>query len=260
MGSAHIQGDLWGSRGGEWAELQEGSFRPLYEAAFTASHVGKGTNLLDVGCGAGLAIAMAQARGAKTSGLDAAAGLTNIAKSRCPDADIRVGDIEELPFGDGRFDVTTGFNSFQYATDPVHALTEAKRVTNSKGYVVVAVWGAPEKCELAPYVAALGKLLPPPPPGASGPFAFSAPGALETFVSKVALKPEAASTVMTTMSFPNEATAIRGLLASGVAERAIRNSGEAATRESLIKVIEPFRKETGSYAFRNEWRFLVSRI
>ena len=30
------------------------------------------------------------------------------------------------------------------------------------------------------------------------------------------------------MKFADEATALRGLLASGVAERAIRNSGEAA--------------------------------
>jgi SAM-dependent methyltransferase len=178
--------------------------------------------LLDVGCGAGLALEMAQARGAKVSGLDAAAGLAGLAKSRCPSADIRVGEIEELPFADGIFDVTTGFNSFQYATDPVHALAEAKRVTRPNGYVVVAVWGTAEKCELAPYVAALGKLLPPPPPGAAGPFALSAPGALEALVSKAGLGPEAASMVMTVMSFPDEATAVRGLLASGVAERAIR--------------------------------------
>lgn len=260
MGSAQIQGDLWGSRAREWAELQEGSFRPLYEAAFTATHVGNGTLFLDVGCGAGLALATAQARGAKVSGLDAAAGLTELARSRCPGADIHVGDIEELPFKDSKFDVTTGFNSFQYATDPVHALKEAKRVTKPNGYVVIAVWGAPEKCELASYIAALGKLLPPPPPGASGPFAFSAPGALEAFVSKAALKPGSASTVTTTMSFRDEATAVRGLLASGVAERAIRNSGEAATREGLITAVQPFRKGDGSYAFRNEWRFLVSEV
>jgi hypothetical protein len=61
MGSAQIQGDLWGTRAGEWADLQEGSFRPLYEAGFSAAHVDTGTSLLDVGCGAGLALEMAQA-------------------------------------------------------------------------------------------------------------------------------------------------------------------------------------------------------
>ena len=251
MGSSQIQGELWSARAREWAELQEGSFRPLYEAAFTATHVGNGTALLDVGCGAGLALATAQTRGAEVSGLDAAAGLAELARSRRPGADILVGDIEELPFGDGNFDVTTGFNSFQYASDPVHALTEATRVTKPNGYVVAAVWGAPEKCDLAPYIAALGKLLPPPPPGASGPFEFSAPGALEAFVSKAALKPGAAGTVTTTMSFRDEATAVRGLLASGVAERAIRNSGEAAIREGVITAVQPFRKGDGSYVLRN---------
>src|SRR5258708_9259399 len=222
MGSAQIQGDLWGARAREWADLQEGSFRRLYEAAFSAAQVGTGTLLLDVGCGAGLALEMAQARGAKVSGLDAAAELAGLAKSRCPGADIRVGEIEELPFADGKFDCTTGLNSFQYATEPVHALAEAKRVTKANGYVVVAVWGTAEKCELAPYVVALGKLLPPPPPGAAGPFALSAPGALEALVSKAGLRPEAASIVLTIMSFPDEATAVACPLSFGCARRAHR--------------------------------------
>ena len=216
--------------------------------------------LLDVGCGAGLALQVAQARGAKISGIDAATGLAEIAKGRCPGADIRVGEIEELPFADNSFDVTTGFNSFQYATDPVHALAEAKRVTKPNGAVVVAVWGAADKCELAPYLAAVGKLLPPPPPGAPGPFALSAPGALEALAGKAGLKPEGVTSVATTMAFPDEATALRGLIAAGVVERAIRNSSEAAVRKGIAEAIRPSRKGDGSYAFKNEWRFLVSRV
>ena len=259
MGSAQIQGDLWGARAREWSELQEGSFRPLYDAAFNAAKVGKATLLLDVGCGAGLACQVAQSRGAKVSGLDAAAGLVEIARSRCPGADIRVGEIEELPFGDDSFDITTGFNSFQYAADPAHALAEAKRVTKPNGCVLVAVWGAADKCELAPYLGAVGKLLPPPPPGAPGPFALSAPGALEALVGKAGLKPEAVTSVLTTMAFPDEATALRGLLAAGPSERAIRHSGEEASRKGIGEAIRPSRKADGSYAFKNEWRFLISR-
>lgn len=179
-----MQGDLWSARAREWSELQEGSFRPLYDAAFGAAKVGKATLILDVGCGAGLACLVAQSLGAKVSGLDAAAGLAAIARGRCPGADIRVGEIEELPFGDDSFDVTTGFNSFQYAADSAHALAEANRVTKPNGFVVVAVWGAPDKYELAPYLGAVGKLLPPPPPGAPGPFALSAPGTLEALAGK----------------------------------------------------------------------------
>ncbi|MGH7280408.1 MAG: hypothetical protein ACRELY_02705, partial [Polyangiaceae bacterium] len=43
-----------------------------------------------------------------------------------------------------------------------------------------------ENCQLAPYLAAVGKCMPPPPPGAPGPFALSAPGALETLARKAA--------------------------------------------------------------------------
>lgn len=259
MGSAQIQGELWGARASEWADLQETSFRPLYDAAFNIAKLAAGCAVLDVGCGAGLALQMAQARGAKVSGLDAAAKLVEIAKSRCPAGDIRVGESEELPFGDDSFDVTTGFNSFQYATNSVRALSEAKRVTKPGGCVVAAVWGAADKCELAPYLAAIGKLLPPPPPGAPGPFALSAPGALDALVSKADLMPEGVTAVTTTMRFPDEATTVRGLLASGVVERAIRNSGEDAVRKGVSDAIRPARKGDGSYEFKNEWRFVIAR-
>jgi SAM-dependent methyltransferase len=260
MGTAQIQGELWGARGREWAELQEVSFRPVYQAAFAAAGVGPGRSVLDVGCGAGLALQVARELGATVAGLDASAALLEVAKSRCPGADMRVGELEELPFPDQQFDVTTGFNSFQYAADPVHALAEARRVTKPNGRVVVTVWGAAENCELAPYVAALGKFLPPPPPGAPGPFALSAPGALEALVGKAGLKPENVKSVKTTMTFADRATSIRALLASGVAERAIRHSGEDAVRAGIDEAIRSYRKPDGVYAFTNEWRFLVSRV
>src|SRR5262249_20917443 len=155
----------------------------------------------------------------------------------------------ELPFPDLSFDVVSGFNSFQYATDPVKALSEARRVSKPNGRVVIAIWGAADKCQLAPYLAAVGKLLPPPPPGAPGPFALSAHGALETLVGKSGLKPGANASVVTAMRFPDEATALRGLLASGVAERAIRNSGEDAVREGVGNAIRPSRRSDGSYVF-----------
>ena len=226
----------------------------------SAAEVGKGTSLLDVGCGAGLALQIAQRRGAKVSGLDASPALIRIAQNRCPEGDIRVGEIEELPFGDRAFDVTTGFNSFQYAADAVHALAEAKRVTRPKGAVIIMVWGAADKCQLVPYITALGKLLPPPPPGAPGPFALSLPGALEALATKAGLSPQAVTTVSTTMSLPDADTAVKGLLASGVAERAIRTSGEAAVRASVTDAIQAARKSDGSYAFSNEWLFLLCRV
>ena len=82
---------------------------------------------------------------------------------------------------------------------------------------------------------------------------------MEKLVGEAGLRPETAAGVVTTMRFPDEATALRGLIASGVVERAIRNSSEKAVRDSIAEAIRPSRRSDGSYAFDNEWRFLVSR-
>lgn len=43
--------------------------------------------------------------------MDAAAPMLAIARERRPDADLRVGDTQELPFGDATFDVVTACNA-----------------------------------------------------------------------------------------------------------------------------------------------------
>jgi ubiquinone/menaquinone biosynthesis C-methylase UbiE len=128
MGSAAAQGSLWGARARDWAELAEPGQVPFYEAVFEEIGVGPSTRLLDVGCGAGLALELAAKRGAVVAGLDAAEGLLAVARERLPEADIRAGDVEELPYADGTFTAATSFNAVQYADDPVRALRELARV------------------------------------------------------------------------------------------------------------------------------------
>jgi SAM-dependent methyltransferase len=258
MGTAQVQGALWGARAREWTDLQEQAFKPLYEAAFDFVQVRSGTTLLDIGCGAGLALSIAKARGAEAAGIDAAPELVEIARSRCPGSDIRVGELEELPFNEGKFDVVTGFNSFQYAADRVHGLREARRVMTTDGRLAAAVWGSPENCEMGGYLAALGSLMPPPPPGAPGPWALSPPGAVEDLAADAGLRPVDAKSVMTLFSFADENTAIRGLLAAGPAVRAIEASGEDAVASAVLKAIEPYRQSDGSFALRNEFRFIIA--
>lgn len=258
MGTAQIQGALWGARAREWADLQERAFEPMYEAAFDAADVGSGTSLLDVGCGAGLALMLARRRGAIVSGIDAALELVEIARSRCPDSDIRVGELEDLPFADGGFDVVAGFNSFQYAADRVHGLEEARRVMKRAGKLIALVWGDPENCEMGAYLAALGSLMPPAPPGAPGPWALSPPGALEDLAAQARFRTATAQSVMIPMQFDDEDMAIRGLLAAGPAVRAIEASGEEAVASAVSKAIEPYKCPDGSFVLRNEFRFIVA--
>lgn len=173
MGTANLQSQLWGARARDWAEVQEGMGAPLYEAVLHKTTVGPDATLLDVGCGAGMFCQMAAKLGARVSGLDATEPLLAIARERVPDGDFRAGDMEELPYSNHTFDVVTGFNSFQFAANPVKALQEARRVARIGAPVAIAVWGKREDTEGFALLAALGSLLPPPPPGAPGPFALS---------------------------------------------------------------------------------------
>ena len=87
-GTAELQGRLWSVHAADWAELHEQYVEPAYVAALEALGVGAGTRMLDIGCGAGLALRLAADRGATVSGLDAAPGLLAYARRRVPSATI----------------------------------------------------------------------------------------------------------------------------------------------------------------------------
>ena len=77
---------------------------------------GPDTALLDVACGSGLAVRFAAARGATTAGIDAASPLVDIARARTPEADLRVGTMFDLPWGDESFDAVTAITEVRHAT------------------------------------------------------------------------------------------------------------------------------------------------
>jgi SAM-dependent methyltransferase len=259
MGSAHIQGTLWGAAADDWAEHQEPTQAPLYETTFDALGVTNGTRLLDAGCGAGHALQLAAKRGAEVTGLDASAGLLRVARRRLPDSDIRQGDIEKLPYGDGMFDAVTAFNSVQYASDPTAALREMRRVTRPGAPVAISTWGDPARCETRGVLAAMGSLMPPPPPGTGGPFALSAPGALEELVERAGLTAEKAMDVPTPFVYVDVASALRANLASGPGRVAIDHAGADAVRDALAVALAPFAGTDGQVRLENVFRVVVAR-
>jgi SAM-dependent methyltransferase len=203
MRTAQVQGSLWGAAARDWAELAEPTQIPFFEAALGALEIERGMQLLDAGCGAGLALTIAAGRGAIVAGLDASTGLLEVARERLPDADLRQGDLEELPYGDDSFDAVTAFNSVQYAGDPTAALLEIRRVARPGARVAVTTWGRPEQCEMRGVLGAIGSLLPPPPAGAGGAFALAAPGALEALVAGAGLQAERSIEVPTPYTHPD---------------------------------------------------------
>jgi SAM-dependent methyltransferase len=256
-GSAPVQGELWSARARDWAEIQEGVCRLLFQAVLAKLAIKPGTSVLDVGCGAGMLCTMAAREKARISGIDAAPAMISIATERVPKGDFRVGEMEELPFGTDTFDVVTAVNAFQYAANPLNALQEACRVVRPGGRIVVATWGKPQDCPAAPYFAALRELLPPRPPGAPDPFALAERGALEAFVQEAGLIASYSKDVDCPWVYPNHETALRGLMSSGPAAEAIQAAGEKRVREAAVAALQPFATPAGAYRLTNRYRFVV---
>lgn len=259
MGSAEVQGRLWGAAPDDWAEIVEPDQIPYYEAAFDAIEVRPGMTLLDVGCGSGLAMELAHQRGATVSGLDAAEGLLALARKRLPDGDLRHGDVEALPYEDETFDAVTAFNSVQYATDPTAALREIKRVSRPGAPVAIATWGLAEQVEMRVVLGAIGSLLPPPPPGAGGPFALAAPGALEALVEGAGLTAEQVIDVPTPYIYADLDTAVRAHLSSGPARMAIDRAGAEATRAAMVGALDTVTQPDGSIKLDNVFKVVIAR-
>src|SRR5947199_34873 len=82
-------------------------------------------------------------------------------------------------------------------------LREAKRVSAPGGRILALVWSPPEMCELAPHLQSLGALMPPPPPGAPGPFALSGRDALEDYFAAAGLEVAHIADVTCTFGYPD---------------------------------------------------------
>jgi SAM-dependent methyltransferase len=257
-GTAGLQGRLWSANTPDWAELQEPYLEPAFRAALDAVGVGDRTRLLDVGCGAGLTLRFAADRGADVSGLDAAPGMLEYARRRVPGAELVQGEIQSLPFPDDAFDAVTGFNSFQYAADPVAALHEAKRVTVPGGRILALVWSPAEMCELAPHLQSLGALMPPPPPGTPGPFALCGRDALGDLFASAGLEVAEVADVMCVFAYPDTATAITALSSAGPVVAVAEHAGAEAVRLDIEAFLAQHVRPDGTYAIRNPFRYAVS--
>ncbi|HEY7034589.1 MAG TPA: class I SAM-dependent methyltransferase [Thermomicrobiales bacterium] len=257
-GSATVQGVLWSGDAQTWADLQEPTRRPLWTAMLDAAGVGPGTRLLDAGCGAGGASRLAADRGARIGGLDAAPAMIEIARERILTGDFRVGELQELPYADGSFDVVFACNAVQYATDPVAALREFGRVCSPDDRVVVAIWAEAEKCEYRDFMAAIRDSLPTPPAG-GGPFALSAPGVLEGMVEQAGLTVIATGKAECPFEYPNPETAWIAGRSGGPVQGALRQVDEATLRSNVLAAIARYRTSTGAVRIENAFRIVTAR-
>jgi SAM-dependent methyltransferase len=256
-GSAHRWGPLWGHRPDDWAATEDLQ-HPTYEAALRHLDLTSGARVLDVGCGSGVFLALAAARGANVHGLDASPSLLDRARARVPDADLRAGDMEALPWTDATFDVVCGFNAFFFADDLVAALREAGRVARPGAPVVIQVFGAPEACDLEAAKAVLRPFFPPPPPGAPAAPALWRPGALEAVAQAAGLTPTASFDVTYAMEYPDAETLGRLLVAAAGVARVVGPEREPEVRDALVAALEPRRHADGSYHLNNTFHYVIA--
>lgn len=255
MGTAGVQGGLWGARPDDWAEVNEPAWRQVFEAALSCAGVDSGTQHLDIGCGAGGALVASHALGAKVTGLDASENLVAIARRRLPGARIEVGEMEALPFAEATCDAVTFINSLQFAGDPVRALAEARQVTRRGGTVLVVVWGRREDCALVSLtMPAVFALLPPSPPGGAAPRAWAEPGVIEDAMRRAGLTPTEEGEFDGALSFPDADTAIRAVLSASA--RAIAHAGVEAVTAAVRGTLPAVTKADGSVTWSNRFRWV----
>jgi FAD/FMN-containing dehydrogenase/SAM-dependent methyltransferase len=257
--AAQVQRRLWDTDPRAWAELAETHNRPLFVAVLNASKAGPGTRLLDVGCGSGLTLVLAQERGAIPVGLDISPGLLQVARERLPGADLREGDMEHLPFGDAAFEAVIGVNAFQFAGDPQRALREAARVIRPGGRVVASLFAAPERSQGTVVHEAMSALSPPERAGDHAPYALSAPGNLEAALADANLRVTDHGEVVCHWRYASMDEAVRALLCSAGGARAVQAAGHTAVREVLKRALAQFQDpETGVVCLANTFRWVAA--
>lgn len=257
MGSAEVQGELWGRDPQTWAEFQEPQMRPIYDVTLDALEPLAGQALLDAGCGAGLVVRLAAARGAVVSGLDASAPLLEVARSRTPGADLRAGEIQALPYDDASFDIVTAFNAIQYATDPAAAVQQLARVCRPDGQVAIGLWGDPGRCQTEALFARL-RSLAPPPPGTPAPLAVSDPGMVEDLLEKAGLILADGGEAPVSFSYADHEQAWTAHTSAGPLQKVIDVAGPDAVRQVLHDVLEADRKPDGQLRQDNIFRYVLA--
>jgi SAM-dependent methyltransferase len=219
----------------------------------------EGDLVLDIGCGVGAFLRIAADRGARPFGLDASAALLELARERVPEADLRVGDMEALPYEDNRFDLVSGFSAFFFATDIVVALREAGRVAKPGAPVVIQVWGAHERNDLEAMKAVARPFFPPRPADAPPEPDYSKYGVLEALATRAGLAPDQAFDLSWAYEFPDEQTLRRALLAPAGIAVLVGPEREEELGDAIVAALAPHRTGDGAYRLQNEFHFLIAR-
>jgi ubiquinone/menaquinone biosynthesis C-methylase UbiE len=114
----------------------------LAQAFIDAAGITPEARVLDVGCGTGALTEALVERvgGARVSAVDPSEPFVEACRSRAPEADVRVGRAEALPFEDGSYDAVLSQLVVNFLPDVPQGMAEMRRVTRTGGTVAGCVW------------------------------------------------------------------------------------------------------------------------
>jgi ubiquinone/menaquinone biosynthesis C-methylase UbiE len=255
--SARHWGALWSKRPRACA-LNEQQHAPVYEQ--TLRHVGlePGDRVLDLGCATGVFLQICADREAIVAGVDASADLLALARTRVHGADLRVADLQTLPYADDSFDLVTGFRSFFFADDIIAALREARRVARPDAQIVIQVFGRPEHCDLEAVKEAAAQIGAAPPQN-EGERTHWRP-VVEELARRAGLAVEHSFEITSTNTYADDTAVLDAMLAALPGATAIAGpEREPELRVAILRTLAHRRRLDGSYRISNRWHTVIAR-
>jgi ubiquinone/menaquinone biosynthesis C-methylase UbiE len=99
--------------------------------------LGPEDRFLDLGCGLGAALERAVVSGASVAGIDPSPSMVERAAQRVPQAEVRLGSAESIPFDDDEFTAALSVATYHHWADVMAGLREAKRVLAPGGRLLI---------------------------------------------------------------------------------------------------------------------------
>ena len=130
----------------EYNNSGDGKFvNVMYEEIVSRVEKLQGEKVLEVGCGNGNILKMLEEIGDyKLFGLDLSENMIREAKKQLSDkVELKVGDAEELPWKDNKFDIIICNASFHHYPNALKVLSEMKRTLKEDGTIIVGDPTAP---------------------------------------------------------------------------------------------------------------------
>ena len=93
--------------------------------------------VLEAGCGTGHWLAVLESRGFSVAGLDASSEMLERAKNRAPNAALKQGRADQIPWKDKSFDRVVCINAFHHFDGKGAFISEARRVLRADGGLMI---------------------------------------------------------------------------------------------------------------------------